>query len=76
MNKLQFLCLLALEDMTLKELNKKYFEDGGIGYTKRVIAGKACPVEFMVEMIAKRFEEKYLKAYKAYDEYEKSFKGW
>ncbi len=58
---LQHLCLYALEDMTLKELNKKYFDDGGIGYTKKVITGQANPVKFIQEAYAKRFPKKYHK---------------
>ena len=70
------MCLLALEEMTLKELNQRYFEDGGIGYTKRVIAGKATPVDFAMETICKRFESKYQEAWAKEDEYRKSYKGW
>lgn len=76
MTKLQWLCLAALEDMTLKELNERYFDNGGIGYTKKVIAGTAKPVEFIQEAYSKRFEEKYQSMYKTYMEFKNSFKGW
>lgn len=70
------MCLLALEEMTLTELNQRYFEDGGIGYTKRVIAGKATPVDFVMEAISQRFESKYQEAWTKEDESRKSYKGW
>jgi hypothetical protein len=37
MTDLQRLCFYALEDMTLKKLNDKFFDGAGIGYTKRLI---------------------------------------
>lgn len=70
------MCLLALEEMNLKELNDRYFEGGGIGYTKRVIAGKATPMDVMMELVCKRFEEKYHTAWVKEEEYRKSYKGW
>lgn len=47
MTDLQLVCLFALEDMTLIELNDRYFDGGGIGYTKKVIVGKVKPAEFL-----------------------------
>lgn len=76
MTKLQFLCLAALEDMTLKQLNKKYFDDGGIGYTKKVIAGKAKPVDFIMEGYSKRFPKKYQKLWDAEFKRRNTFQGW
>ncbi len=76
LSKLQFFCLEALKDMTLKQLNKKYFEDGGIGYTMNVVGGKACPVDFIVEDICKRFPKKYHTAWQKEEEYRASYKGW
>jgi hypothetical protein len=60
MTDLQRLCLYALEDMTLTELNDKYF-DGGIGWTKRMIAGSVYPMPVMAKIYEKRFQKKYHK---------------
>jgi hypothetical protein len=77
MNDLQLICLFALEDMTLKELNKKYFDNGGIGYTRRVVAGKAEPVKPMMDVYLKRFGKKYLKKLADYRKVEESIRyGW
>ena len=77
MTKLQYLCLKALEEMTLVELNDKYFDGGGLGYTKRVIAGSANPHLLMMETMCKKFDEKYQRAYKEQEELAKSMsRGW
>jgi hypothetical protein len=59
MTDLQRLCLYALEDMTLVELNDKYFGGGGIGWTKRLISGDAKPYEPIMSVLAIPFEQKY-----------------
>lgn len=76
MSKLQFMCLLALEELTLKELNERYFDNGGIGYTKRVITGQAKPHGLIMEAICKKFEEKYHEAWAKAEEARKAYKGW
>jgi len=74
--KLQFLCLEALEDMTLVELNNRYFDGLGIGYTKRVIAGKAVPLGFYSDMYCARFEDKYQQEWIKAEELRISSFGW
>lgn len=77
MTDLQILCLYALEDMTLKRLNKLYFDDGGIGYTKRLIAGEANPVKFLQKYYASRFPKKYQEKLADFRKFKKSMKvGW
>lgn len=73
--KLQFMCLKALEEMTLKELSALHFENR-IGYLRRVITGHANPHEIMVESMCKRFGEGFQDAWEKEVEYRKSFKGW
>jgi hypothetical protein len=75
-NKLQFMCLLALEEMTLRELNQRYFDNGGIGYTKKVVAGQARPHELIMNTMCDKFEPKYHEAWEKELEYRRSFKGW
>ena len=76
MTDLQLVCLYALEDMTLKKLNKLYFDDEGIGYTKRVISGEAEPMEVMMRIYYDNFPLKYKRKVEADRKYEKEFKGW
>ncbi len=74
MTDLQLLCLFALEDMTLIELNDRYF-GGGIGYTKKVIAGKTGPVKPMMDVYCKRFGKKYQNKLKKHREVEEFMRG-
>lgn len=75
MTDLQHLCLYALEDMNLKELNKRYFDDGGIGYTKKVIGGYTGPVEPMEKIYRDRFPKKYHKKLAEHHRVVESMKG-
>jgi|WetSurMetagenome_2_1015567.scaffolds.fasta_scaffold1368160_2 hypothetical protein len=59
MTDLQHLCFYALEDMTLIQLNEKYFDNKGIGEMKRVIGGQANPMEFIQKIYCGRFDQKY-----------------
>lgn len=77
MTDLQMVCLFALEDMTLKELNDRYFDGGGIGYTKKVISGDGGPHEIIMKAMLKQFEKKYLDKLAKQREVEKSMSiGW
>jgi hypothetical protein len=75
MTDLQLVCLYALEDMTLEVLNDRYFDGGGIMYTKRVIAGYAKPREPMMRVFYNRFPKKYKKMVEEYRKSEYIY-GW
>jgi hypothetical protein len=77
MTDLQRLCFYALHDMTLVELNEKYFAEGGIGYLKRLISGEVEPIEMIVKRFEKRFEKKYHDKVEEYKKIANSLsKGW
>ena len=59
MTDLQRLCMYALEDITLIELNDKYFDGLGIEWTKNHIAGDRIMLPVIAKAYEGRFEKKY-----------------
>lgn len=75
-NKFQFILLEMVRTKTLTKISKQYFDDKGLGYLQKVMAGKAEPHRFMLKGILKKVPKKWHKKYDEYVAYEKSFKGW